>query len=73
MNKHRLGYIMAHIRSKGPLPRDVTGMVLSPDDLLGWFDFRERLTGEERTYVKRELEAMGEAEMFVERIRLGGR
>ena len=73
MNGYKIRYILEFIRRKGRLPRDVMGNVLGPDDLLAWYGLAERLTQLEREYVKRELEAMVEAEMFIEQLGLEGR
>lgn len=73
MNGYKIRYIVEFIRRSGPLPRDVTGSVLSSDDLLAWYGLKERLTLDEQAFVKKELNAMAEAEVFVEQLRLGGR
>lgn len=68
MNGYKIRYILEFIRRKGGLPRDPMGDLLSPDDLLAWYGLDRDLTFEERAQLKRELAAMAEAELFIERL-----
>lgn len=73
MNGYKIGYILEFIRRKGGLPRDPMGNLLGPDDVLAWYGLDGRLTVTERAQLKRELAAMAEAEVFMERLGLDGR
>ena len=70
MNSYKIRYILEFIRSKGRLPRDPMGNMLGLDDLLAWYGVAGRLTVLEEQQLKRELVAMVEAELFMERLRL---
>ena len=69
MNVYKVRSIIELIRSQGKLPTDAYGQVLSLDDLMGWFGLTERLTPGEQLYVRKELAAMVEAELAVERLK----
>jgi hypothetical protein len=69
MNIYKLRKIMDWIRGQGKLPTDEFGQILSVDDLMGWFGLSECLTRSERLCIKKELAAMVEAELSVERLR----
>ncbi len=68
-NVYKLRKIVDWIRSQGKLPRDEFGQVLSIDDLMGWFGLTEYLTRAEQLAVRKELTAMVEAELAVERLK----
>ena len=70
MNPYKKKEIMEHIRRRGRLPTDRFGNVLSPDDLLILFDLDSILSAEEENEVKRELEALIDAEGFMDELRL---
>lgn len=70
MNPYKKKEIIEHIRRRGRLPTDRFGNVLSPDDLLVLFDLDSILNAEEQNEVKRELEAMIDAEGFMDELRL---
>ncbi|HOW71917.1 MAG TPA: hypothetical protein PKY77_15060 [Phycisphaerae bacterium] len=73
MNGYKIRYVVEFIRRNGPLPRDRTGSILNADDLLAWYGLKERLTLEEQRLLKKELDAMAEAEVFMEQLRIDGR
>ena len=65
MNTYKLRLILDMIRKRGDLPRDRWGEILSPEDLLVWFELDDRLTADEQEDVKKELELMAEAQEFM--------
>lgn len=69
MNPHKLRAIVELVRRQGRLPTDQWGCVLSPDDMLVWFELKSDLSAEEQREVKRELAAMADAEALVDRLR----
>ena len=69
MNVYKVRSIIELVRSQGKLPTDAYGQVLSVDDLMGWFGLTERLTAGEQLYMRKELAAMVEAELAVERLK----
>ena len=69
MNIYKLRKIMNWIRNQGRLPTDEFGQILSVDDLMGWFGLTEYLTRAEQLAVRKELTAMVEAELAVERLK----
>ena len=68
-NIYKLRKIMDWIRSQGKLPTDEFGQILPVDDLMGWLGLSECLTMDEQLYIKRELKAIIEAELAVEKIK----
>lgn len=70
MNVYKVRNIIEWIRAQGKLPTDAYGQVLSVDDLMGWFGLNGCLNGGEQLYIRRELEAMIEAELAVEEMKL---
>ena len=68
MNIYKLRRIIDLIRRQGKLPTDQFGQILPVDDLMGWFGLAESLTGTEQLCMKKELAAMVEAELAVERL-----
>ena len=70
MNIYKLRKIIDWIRRQGRLPTDEFGQILSVDDLMGWFGLTEYLTRAEQIAVRKELTAMVEAELAVERLKL---
>ena len=70
MNIYKIRKIIEMIRGRGKLPTDAYGQVLSVDDLMGWFGLNECLTLGEQLYVSKELAAMVEAELSLEKLRL---
>ncbi|MHC4103331.1 MAG: hypothetical protein ACYSR9_00215 [Planctomycetota bacterium] len=69
MNIYALRNIVNLIRSYGKLPTDQFGQILSIDDLMGWFGLTELLTKHEQVCIRKELTAMVEAELAVEKIK----
>ncbi len=68
MNIYKLRKIIDLIRRQGKLPTDQFGQILPVDDLMGWFGLTESLTRTEQLGIKKELAAMVEAELAVERL-----
>ncbi len=68
MNIYKLRTIIDLIRRQGKLPTDQFGQILPVDDLMGWFGLTESLTRAEQLGMKKELAAMVEAELAVERL-----
>lgn len=68
MNPYKLRAILGMIQAKGKLPRDRWGEVLSPDDLLVWFELDGRLSLDEEEIVKHELTLLAEAETFMDHL-----
>lgn len=62
MNTHKKKDIIDSIRSRGRLPTDPSGQVLSPDELLIWFGLDACLNRTERLVIKEELEGLIDAE-----------
>jgi hypothetical protein len=69
MNACKLRAIIGLIRSQGELPTDGFGQILCVDDLMAWFGLSECLTREEQLHIRRELAAMVDAELAMERLR----
>ena len=69
MNIYKLRKIIDWIRRQGRLPTDEFGQILSVDDLMGWFGLTEWLTRAEQLTVKKELTAVVEAELALERLK----
>ncbi len=70
MNPYKKQEILQHIRRQGRLPMDRFGNVMSPEDLLVWFDLAAILNGYEQKEIKMELAALAEAERFLDDLRL---
>jgi hypothetical protein len=70
MNVYKVRNIIDWIRAHGKLPTDAYGQVLSVDDLMGWFGLNGCLTAGEQLYIRKELAAMTEAELALEKIKL---
>jgi len=70
MNVYKMRNIIEWIRAQGKLPTDEYGQMLSVDDLMGWFGLNGCLTGGEQLYIRRELEAMIQAELALEEMKL---
>ncbi len=68
MNTYKLRKIMDLIRRQGKLPTDQFGQILPVDDLMGWFGLTESLNRAEQLGMKKELTAMVDAELAVERL-----
>ncbi len=68
MNIYKLRKIIDLIRRQGKLPTDQFGQILPVDDLMGWFGLTEFLTRTEQRCMQKELAAMVEAELAVERL-----
>ena len=62
--------VLDFIRSKGRLPTDERGVILSQDNILMWSGLDKLLTVEEQLCVKGQLLAMIEAQAFIEQLRL---
>jgi hypothetical protein len=69
MNIYKLRKLVDWIRSQGRLPTDEFGQILPVDDLMDWFGLSDCLTRHEQLCIKKELAAMVEAELSVERLR----
>ena len=69
MNIYKLRKIIDLIRSHGELPTDQFGQILSVDDLMGWFGLSECLTRTEQICIRKELSAMVDAELAIERLK----
>lgn len=70
MNPYKKQEILQHIRGQGRLPTDRFGNVMSPDDMLVWFDLASILNAEEQNEIKRELVALTDAESFLDKLLL---
>ena len=70
MNTYKLRKIIELIQKGGKLPTDPLGQVLCVDDLLVWFGLDKHLTAKEREYIKRELAALTEAELFMDQLQV---
>ena len=69
MNIYKLRKIIDWIRRQGRLPTDEFGQILSIDDLMGWFGLTEYLTRTEQLSIRKELTAMVEADLAMERLK----
>jgi len=69
MNINKLRKIIDWMRSQGKFPTDEFGQILSVDDLMGWFGLTECLTRAEQLCIRKELAALIEAELFVEKLK----
>ena len=69
MNIYKLRKIIDWIRRQGKLPTDEFGQILSVDDLMGWFGLTEYLTRAEQLAVRKELTAMVEADLAMQRLK----
>ncbi|MHC4639353.1 MAG: hypothetical protein ACYTBV_17900 [Planctomycetota bacterium] len=69
MNIYKLRKIIDWIRRQGRLPTDEFGQILSIDDLMGWFGLTEYLTRAEQLAVRKEVTAMVEADLAMERLK----
>lgn len=69
MNIYKLRKTMELIRNRGKLPTDEFGQILSVDELMGWFGLKECLTRWEQVHIERELAALVEAELSMERLK----
>jgi hypothetical protein len=69
MNIYKVRKIIELIRRQGKLPKDAYGQMLSIDELIGWFSLNECLTVGEKSYVGRELAAMIEAELTMDKLK----
>jgi hypothetical protein len=70
MNIYKKQDIVAFIRKQGKLPTDQFGQILPVDDLISWFELDKCLNRHEQLVIKKELEALIEAEEAMEKIRL---
>ena len=66
MHIYKMRNIIDFVRSQGKLPTDQSGEILSPDDLLVWFDLDKSLTRYEQIMIKKEFEAIAEAQRAIE-------
>jgi hypothetical protein len=69
MNERKKKDIMDLVRSKGELPSDPYGQLLSPDELLVWFGLNECLTPAEQYIIRQELAAMVEIQEAIDKIK----
>lgn len=69
MNIYKVKNIIESIRRQGKLPKDAYGQILSIDELLGWFGLNECLTIGEQRYIEKELAAMIEAELVMDKLK----
>ena len=70
MNKYKIQKIVEYIRQKGRLPTDQFDHILSAEDILGWYGLEDLLGTEERLQVKREIESLIDAQIFMDQINL---
>ena len=70
MNKYKIQKIVEYIRQKGRLPTDQFDQILSAEDILGWYGLEDLLGTEERLQVKREIESLIDAQIFMDQINL---
>ena len=68
MHLYKMRNIIDFIRKQGKLPTDPYGEILSPEDLLVWFELDGSLSRYEQITIKRELAAMTEAELAIEKL-----
>ena len=69
MNIYKIKNIIESIRRQGKLPKDAYGQILSIDELIGWFGLNECLTLGEQSYIEKELAAMIEAELMMDKLK----
>jgi hypothetical protein len=69
MNPYKLRAIVDHVRARGRLPTDDFGQILSPADLLVWYELERAVDVEEQREVKRELVLLTEAQELADRLR----
>ena len=69
MNIYKVKNIIESIRRQGKLPKDAYGQMLSIDELIGWFGLKECLTIGELSYIEKELAAMVEAELAMDKLK----
>ena len=70
MNRYKMRDIIEYIRRQGKLPTDPYGQILPVEDLLAWFGLDKCLSRYEQSCVKKELAALAEAELAVEKSRM---
>lgn len=70
MNIYKIRCIVERIRRAGGLPTDPYGQVLCGDDIIAWYGLEKMLTADEKTYLKRELAQMAEAEMIMDQMKM---
>ena len=70
MNKYKIQNVVEYIRRKGRLPTDQFGQILSADDILSWYGLGELLDLAERVEIKREIQSLIEAQVFVDQLAL---
>lgn len=68
-NVYKLRRIMDWVRNQGRLPTDEVGQILPPHELLAWFGLNECLTRGEQLCIEKELAAMVEAELSIEKLK----
>ena len=69
MNERKKKDIIDFVLSKGKLPADPYGQLLSPDELLVWFGLNEYLTAAEQYVIRQELAAMVEIQEAIDKIK----
>ena len=68
MNKYKIQNIVDYIRRKGKLPTDQFDQILPADDILGWYGLDKLLDRQEYIHVKREIQSLIEAQVFMDRL-----
>jgi len=68
MNPYKLQAVLGHVRSRGSLPTDQFGNVLSPDELIAWFELDACLNPAEQAVVRNELSLMADAQAVADRL-----
>ena len=69
MNVYKVKSVIESIRRQGKLPKDPYGQLLSIDELIAWFGLNGYLTAGERRYIEKELTAMIEAELVMDKLK----
>ena len=68
MNKYKIQKIVDYIRHEGRLPTDQFDQILSAEDILGWYGLYELLDRGECEQIKREIQSLVEAQVFMDRL-----
>jgi len=64
-NKYIIRKVLGDIQAKGKLPEDDYGNVLPTNDLIGWFELKDKVTADELNIIKHELELMAQAQFIL--------
>ena len=68
MDRYKIQKIVDYIRRKGRLPTDQFDQILSAGDILGWYGLYELLDCGECEQIKREIQSLIEAQVFVDQL-----